>query len=135
MAAQKCIGSSHRTSGPVWRTITVFALFIGSSYGAERIPGHITDPQGVAMSGAAVRLVESQAARQRDTTTHEQGYFEFSSVAAGEYNLVVKAAGFAPVQRKFTVKGGNPLIVDLKSRSLHHGMKTLSLRQEYLSPL
>ena len=134
MAAQKCIGSLHRTSGPVWRTITVFALFIGSSYGAERIPGHITDPQGVAMSGAAVRLVESQAARQRDTTTHEQGYFEFSSVAAGEYNLVVKAAGFAPVQRKFTVKGGNPLIVDLKISQLAPRNENIVITARVLEP-
>jgi hypothetical protein len=66
--------------------------------GTTAIVGDVTDPQGAAVNGAKVTLADPSSAVTRDTTTDEQGHFQFLSLQPGSYNVHVEASGFKSAQ-------------------------------------
>ncbi|HEV2491753.1 MAG TPA: carboxypeptidase regulatory-like domain-containing protein [Terriglobia bacterium] len=55
----------------------------------------VTDPQGAAIVGAAVRLQSTATGQIRSTATDERGYYSFLLVPVGSYQLEVSKPGFA----------------------------------------
>ena len=58
------------------------------------ITGAITDPQGAALPGATVRLVNQGTGAARQTVSSNEGVYTFQSLPGGTYTITVSATGF-----------------------------------------
>lgn len=65
------------------------------------ILGHVVDPQGGAVSGATVRLVDVNRGTSYQAKSDRHGLFQFPAVMPATYNLSVNAPGF----KKYTQNG------------------------------
>jgi len=74
-------------------------------YASDGLAGNITDPQGKAVTGAAIRLLLPDGTLVRETTTNSVGEFSFPDLGAGEYRISVSAPGFAVLTRDVSVSG------------------------------
>ena len=72
------------------------------------LTGRVVDPQGALVAGADVLL--TAAPSTRSTRSAADGSFAFASVAAGRYELLVLAPGFANRTQSVTV-GATPAMV------------------------
>ena len=70
------------TASSVWASIT------GS------IAGIVTDPSGAVISGATVAATDTQTGAKATVTTDAQGFYKFSTLAVGTYDLQVSQVGF-----------------------------------------
>jgi hypothetical protein len=87
------------------RGVTVAAGLLVFTFLAAQLPaqtlygtlvGNITDPGGLAVVGATVRVEHSGTGLARETRTNERGGFLFSDLQPGSYNVTVRADAFAP---------------------------------------
>src|ERR1700760_683433 len=58
------------------------------------LTGVVADPSGSVIANADVKLQNSESGDVRTTKTTAEGYYTFSSVPVGSYNLTVDAPGF-----------------------------------------
>jgi hypothetical protein len=83
----------------MWRSV-LFALLFGlcglSLFAQYRagIQGSVLDPQGNAISGATVTLLNKETNRMQTATTGESGVYNFLSLPPGRYTLSAEATGF-----------------------------------------
>lgn len=75
-----------------------------SIYGT--LTGIVTDPSQSVIAGAAITLRDQQSGSQRDTVTNSDGYYTFSSVPPGTYQLLVSAKGFDTYKQVDIALGG-----------------------------
>jgi hypothetical protein len=75
-----------------------------SIYGT--ITGIVSDPSQAVVAGAAITLRDQQSGSQRDTITNSDGYYTFSSVPPGAYQLTVAAKGFEGYKQSDIALGG-----------------------------
>lgn len=68
-----------------------------------RLNGEVTDQNGAVVAGASVMIVNPSTGLSRETTTNEEGFYAFPSLAAGTYVVTVRREGFAPVETKDVV--------------------------------
>ena len=66
----------------------------GQGQGSTAIRGSIKDPAGAAVPGATVILTNPETNFKRDTTSNDNGQFEFGGLQPGVYNVEVEAKGF-----------------------------------------
>jgi hypothetical protein len=87
-----------------------FAAMLSGNLAAQSIYGTITgivsDPSQAVVAGAALKLRDQQSGSQRETVTNTDGYFTFSSVPPGAYQLTVVAKGFETHQQSDIALGG-----------------------------
>jgi hypothetical protein len=96
------------------------ALFLTScvlSAQETSVKGRVVDPQGNALAGASVQLV------QRDHTlaqavSEPDGQFEFRKVSAGQFIIKVEAAGFRNVSRPVLVRASGNNVVEIRINEL-----------------
>ncbi|MGI8743681.1 MAG: carboxypeptidase regulatory-like domain-containing protein [Bryobacteraceae bacterium] len=69
--------------------------------------GTVTDSQGFALSGAAVRLTSTTTAQTRLVTTNTVGSYLLSLLPVGSYSLAVEQAGFRKYERTGLVLQAN----------------------------
>ncbi|MEX2263802.1 MAG: carboxypeptidase regulatory-like domain-containing protein [Bryobacteraceae bacterium] len=62
------------------------------------ISGSVTDPSGATVPRARVIVKHKQTGHDQLRTTAETGLFTFPSLAAGDYELIIEAEGFAPLR-------------------------------------
>src|SRR5579863_10143254 len=62
------------------------------------IAGTLQDPQGAAIAGAAVQVVDVATGSSFSAKSDSQGYFELRSLPIGSYNLTIEATGFRKLQ-------------------------------------
>ncbi len=98
--------------------LLALVLGVGATTGRAQesgtIRGQVTaEPDGHAIGGAAVRLVELD----RETTTDPEGRFTFRDVRSGTYTLEVAARGRAAARRAVTA-GGAPILVALPAAAI-----------------
>jgi hypothetical protein len=75
----------------------LFIIACGTTAEAQfraAVQGTVTDLSGGVISGAAVTLTSNETGRAQTTTTSDSGFYRFSSLAPGKYNLTVEQAGF-----------------------------------------
>src|ERR1035437_1994637 len=87
------------------------------------ISGTVTDPQGVAVANAPVKVLTSQGAVVKETTSSATGDFQFFPLTFGSYELVVEATEYSPYQSTVYVSSGGTSQVDvhlLSKRSEEH---------------
>src|ERR1700719_2172012 len=82
----------------MYYALSLIAYPAFAQQGTTAIIGDVTDPQGAAVNGAKVSLADPSSAVTRDTTTDEQGHFQFLSLQPGTYTLHVEATGFKAAQ-------------------------------------
>jgi hypothetical protein len=78
-------------------------LSVLTALAGSGITGSLTDPQGLPVSGATVRLVRHADSSRRDVKTDEQGHFTFGAVDPGEYKLIAEFSGFPTIDRTIVV--------------------------------
>lgn len=59
------------------------------------LSGIITDPQGAVIPGAQITATQKATGVQRETTTNDEGFYVLTNLPPGEYEVKVKATGFA----------------------------------------
>src|SRR5215471_9065903 len=76
--------------------VLLFVLFAAAAFAQfdATVLGTVTDPSGSAVSGAQVKLVNTQTGVAETTTTGEGGEYRFLSVPIGRYTVTVQAKGF-----------------------------------------
>jgi len=57
--------------------------------------GNVKDASGAIISGATVELTNLDTSQSRETTSKENGGFDFATIQPGKYNLKVSKPGFA----------------------------------------
>ncbi|MGH9835322.1 MAG: carboxypeptidase-like regulatory domain-containing protein, partial [Blastocatellia bacterium] len=62
--------------------------------GAAVLRGTVTDQQGKAIAGAAVKLTSEEKNFSRAQTTNEAGGYVFSALQPGNYRIEITANGF-----------------------------------------
>ena len=67
----------------------------GQDLGTAVLNGQVSDPQGAIVKGAQVVARRSATGVERTTTSSNAGLFSFNDLAPGDYEVTVKAAGFA----------------------------------------
>jgi Carboxypeptidase regulatory-like domain len=77
------------------------------------ISGTLLDPSGAAISGAALKLVNTGLQTTCQVTSDKQGFYSFPNLPVGHYELTISADGFT-TQRKtnLTVDTDSALRVD-----------------------
>ena len=88
-------------------SLLVAALPLLAATGGS-ISGKVADPSGAVISGAALRLVNTDQETIYKTVSDKQGLYSFPNLPVGHYDLTIGAAGFT-IQRKMN------LIVDTDS--------------------
>ena len=77
--------------------ITV-AASVAFAQANAKVSGTVTDPNGAAVPGAVVKLINQATKIEVDATTNEDGYFNFVNVNPAMYTLRVEVTGFKGVQ-------------------------------------
>ena len=81
---------------------------------ASEIKGRVADPTGAAVPKAQVVAVEQRTGERYEFTTGNDGYFDFSNLISGRYQLIVSLPGFQHLVRSgLTLAVGQTLGVDL----------------------
>ena len=58
------------------------------------VNGTVSDPNGAAVSGAAVKLINQATKAESETATNQSGYFTFVNLKPASYVLMVEVTGF-----------------------------------------
>jgi hypothetical protein len=62
--------------------------------GYGQLAGNVTDPQGAAVPGTRIRILNAAGTPLAETSTNNDGHYRFDSIPAGAYRLEVMANGF-----------------------------------------
>jgi len=107
------------------------ALYGQSFYGGVR--GTVADPNGGAVAGSKVTLIDEGTGTQRATLSTTSGEFVFSEVVPATYSLVIESPGFKKFQRKGVIVGTQQQVsLDLR---LEIGQVTESVQVTEAAPL
>jgi hypothetical protein len=99
-------GLLRRCAG--WRSVLICNAVLSLVCAAAdfRVMGRVFDPQGQPVARATVQLIPQPAGLKRQTTTADDGQFQFSVAPPGEYHIRVEAPGFAPIETSFRLGPG-----------------------------
>ena len=67
---------------------------IAQEVAVAEVDGHVTDPSGASVAGAAVKMTEVETRQVHTYTTDTAGVFRFPNLPVGAYTLEVSATGF-----------------------------------------
>jgi hypothetical protein len=89
------------------RLVFLITLFIPAGVAAQNylasVRGMVTGPTGDLLSGATLTLTREETGETREAATGADGEFTIVPVAPGEHSLVIRAQGYAPYERRFTL--------------------------------
>ena len=107
---------------PDWRIVPWFVvgflLFLSLSIalyaqsGSGLISGTVTDPSRAIVAKASVLALEIHTSSARSTITNEHGFYSFSELQPGDYDLSVEAPGFALFVVRAHVSVGSRISID-----------------------
>ena len=92
-------------------------IALGNAIGyaqSGQILGHITDPQGAAIPGATVQIVNQDRNFERETKTDNQGAYSAPYLPPGKYQVSVQKEGFSSGNRVLQLTVGQALILDIQ---------------------
>ena len=80
-----------------------------------QISGQVTDPQGLAIPGITVEIVNMETQAKQEAKSDSSGYYTVPSLAAGRYHIGVQAEGFTPFSADDLILAENQsLVFDIK---------------------
>jgi len=90
---------THRLPLVIVAHLIIAVSFIGvtAQQGTSTVRGTVEDPQGNAVSGATVTLINDARNFSREQTTNESGGFAFSLIPPDTYRIEAQASGFKKV--------------------------------------
>ena len=85
-----------RTLSKLAGIILVLALSAGAVWGSitGSISGTVSDPTGAVVPGATVVAVNTETGIETTTRANESGFYSFPALAAGHYEVRIRAGGF-----------------------------------------
>jgi hypothetical protein len=82
-----------------------------SQSGNGQISGQVTDPQGLAVPGAAVEVINQVTLAKRETQTDGDGHYSVLVLPEGRYKIVIQAQGFDTItSQDITVAPGQSAV-------------------------
>src|SRR5437764_8663423 len=72
----------------------VSAVALQAQTATGEVNGTITDPNGAAVPGAVVKLIDQATKVEADATSNQSGYFTFVNLKPATYTLMMEAKGF-----------------------------------------
>ncbi|MFP5262554.1 MAG: TonB-dependent receptor [Blastocatellia bacterium] len=115
------------------RTIFVIALLVSvlpiRALADTRgvIGGRVIDPQWAAVAQAVVELKNTIDGRSQETTTDDEGLFEFRFVELGDYRITVTAAGFSATSVRAVVSSSQRAEVDITLKEIRAKAEEVSV--------
>src|SRR3984957_6666589 len=96
------------------RAVFALAFTIGAFSSARAqfsgsISGTVQDPAGASIPGATVVLTNSGTGESKSGATDGSGFYQFVSLAPGNYSVKTSAKGFADSQQSFTLETNQAL--------------------------
>jgi Carboxypeptidase regulatory-like domain len=88
-----------------------FRTFSQSNYAT--LGGTISDPQQRPIARADVALTSVSTRVERRVTANDEGFFQMTGLLPGEYELLVRASGFAMWSRKLNLEVGQQATVEV----------------------
>ena len=73
--------------------LAMFSIIANAQFRAA-VQGAVTDNTGAIVAGATVTLTNNETNRSQQVTTSDSGFYRFSGLAPGKYNLTVEQANF-----------------------------------------
>ena len=95
------------------------ALFCGAALadtGAVR--GRVLDPQGAAVGGARIKLLNATGTEIQETFSNQEGNFRLAGVVPGTYRVTAEAADFVATMANISVASGQPQEITLQFQQL-----------------
>jgi len=92
--------------------VSVTPVFSQSDTG--QISGQVTDPQGFAVPGVTVEIVNQASLAKRGVSTDESGHYTATLLPAGSYQILIQAPGFGAVAQEASISAGQSLVLDIK---------------------
>ena len=125
--------------------LLLFSFFSLNAQISGGLKGRVIDASGAALSGARVDLTQSSTNVTQTTLSTSEGYYTFSQLTPGAYQLDVIASGFqhltrkgvtvvtchigaqtAEAQKRESIELAEKIISETKQRSLVPGATTVS---------
>src|SRR3984885_8701719 len=78
------------------------------------LSGTINDPSGATVTGAKVTLTSKSTGAERTATADSSGYYLFSSLPIGAYDVAFDHAGFERTTSSVTIDPGNNTRLDVQ---------------------
>ena len=78
--------------------VIIAAVSVALAQANAKVSGTVTDPNGAAVPGGAVKLINQATKIEVESTSNGDGYFNFVNVNPGMYLLRVEVQGFKGVQ-------------------------------------
>src|SRR5207253_6111609 len=72
----------------------VSAVALQAQTATGEVNGTVTDPNGAAVPGAMVKLINQATKGETEATTNQSGYFTFVNLKPASYTLMVETKGF-----------------------------------------
>jgi hypothetical protein len=79
-----------------------------------QISGQVLDPQGLAVAGATVEIVNAETLAKRETKTDETGHYTAALLPAGHYQVLVQAPAFGAVSEEVDLAAGQALVLNVQ---------------------
>src|SRR2546421_7242872 len=79
---------------PLVLMIFVWLPAVSAQTATGEVNGTITDPNGAAVPGAVVKLIDQATKVEADATSNQSGYFTFVNLKPATYTLMMEAKGF-----------------------------------------
>src|SRR5579864_1625408 len=91
--------SASRVVGLLVGICLAFSVLASAQSATTSLRGTIYDPNGAAIVGATVTLLNPATGFSQTTKTGTQGSYQFLEIPPATYDLTVNAPGFAPVKQ------------------------------------
>jgi hypothetical protein len=95
--SRSLLTNSLRATATLAFAAILLALCASTAHAQFRanLQGTVTDPTGAVVTGATVTLISNETQRTQTTTTNDEGFYRFSSLAPGSYSIAVEQTGFS----------------------------------------
>ncbi len=110
-----------------WLALGFFScpfLATPKNQGGGVVKGTVEDSTGAPIAGAKVKLRHPSIGQELETTSDEDGYFEFGEIEFGKYVLTIRAGGFEPSESLVEVgrAPAHTLLIRLKLAQVKQGV-------------
>src|SRR5258708_10597374 len=80
----------------------------------SQLAGTVHAPDGTAIPGSTLRVIQTSTGKAWITWTDESGKFEFPALPAGHFRVEISQLGFAPATKEIDLASSTKTPVDLK---------------------
>jgi Carboxypeptidase regulatory-like domain len=99
-----------------WLLVCCPSAFGGAD--PDRVSGKVIDPDGVAVAGAHIRVLNAVGTVVREATSDQSGSFDFGELKPGDYTLTAETSAFAPIGAAVSVVAGQHAEIKLQFREI-----------------